>query len=124
MNDESRPEENSGFIVHRSSFIVHHSIRLRGAWVTSVEGERTCHTRNFGWPRPLDPGDQLWLVCSHIPGQADVLLNGEPIAVVATAGPFAVEITKVVQPRNAVVFAVATTESLGDVTLEVRGPLG
>ncbi|MCE9563848.1 MAG: hypothetical protein K8U57_17535 [Planctomycetes bacterium] len=129
MNDESRTEECPPpgvppFIVHRSSFIVTHSIRLRGAWITTTDNSRTCHSRNFGWPKPLDVGDQLWLVCSHIPGQADVLLNGDPIVVGVAAGAFAVEITKVVHPRNTVVFAVEAAESLGDVTLEVRSPLG
>jgi hypothetical protein len=51
-------------------------------------------------------------------------LNGESVAVVAVAAAFAVDITKVVQPRNTVVFAVEVSEPLGDVTLEVRSALG
>lgn len=99
-----------------------HTIRLRGAWVVTTAGAITRHSRNFGWPRPLDPGDQLWLVCSHVPGQAEVLLNDQVVGAIPIAGPFACEITQAAHPRNVVVFAVSSGDVLGEVTLEVRHP--
>ena len=97
-----------------------HTIRLRGAWETGEAAGRTTHARKFGRPRTLDPGERLWLVCAHVPGPAEVSVNGMVIGSVPLAGPFAIDITDHLQPRNAVVFAVSSAEPLGEVILEVR----
>jgi hypothetical protein len=101
-----------------------HTIRLRAAWVVGREGDRTVHSRHFGWPRTLDQGERLWLVCSQLSGQADVRLNGEIVATTPARGPFRLDITELVRPRNTVGFSVTTNESVGEVTLEVRRVLG
>jgi hypothetical protein len=101
-----------------------HTIRLRGAWVVTREADRTVHTRHFGWPRTLDPDEQLWLVCTHLPGPAEVRLNGEFVAASPTPGPFRLDITALGRPRNTVGFSVTTDERLGEVTLEVHRVLG
>lgn len=100
-----------------------HTIRLRGAWVSTREGDRTTHTRHFGWPRTLDPDEQLWLVCSHLPGPTDVVLNGVVVAH-TPGGPFHLDITHNGRPRNVVGFSGTSGETLGEVTLEVRRAVG
>jgi len=97
-----------------------HTIRLGPPWVVVTHAGRTTHSRNFGSPRTLDAGERLWLVCAAVPAATDVSVNGEALASVEVAGPFAVNITDRVRPRNVVVFAVAAGETLGAVTLEVR----
>src|SRR5262245_31432103 len=98
-----------------------HTIRLRGAWgVTSDARSRTQHTRNFGRPRTLDADERLWLVCAHVPGAGEVFVNGEIVGTLTSAGPFAVDITGRLLPRNTVAFVVASAEALGEVVLEIR----
>lgn len=101
-----------------------HTIRLRGAWVAVGEGNRTVHTRHFGWPRTLDPDEHLWLVCDDLPGPAEVRLNDQVVASTFARGPFRLDITRHGQPRNTVGFSVTSTESVGEVTLEVHRVLG
>lgn len=97
-----------------------HTIRLRGAWETTHAAGITTHARKFGRPRTLDADERLWLVCSHVPGPADVLLNGNTVDTLAAAGPFALDVTDRLLPRNAVAFVVASPEPVGEVSLEVR----
>ncbi len=98
-----------------------HRIRLRGAWeVTPLAGGRARHVRRFGRPRTLGPGESVWLVCDSAPGPAAVLVNGEVVGR-AEAGPFAVEITTWLAPRNEL--AIETADGpLGEVALEIRSP--
>jgi hypothetical protein len=98
-----------------------HRIRLGPPWeVTTSEG-RTRHARKFGRPRTLDPHERVWLVCSALPGPADVSMNGQPIGSVAKAGsPFGADITDLIQPRNEVVVELSTVDPLGEITLEIR----
>jgi hypothetical protein len=100
--------------------IVDHRIRLRGPWEVSADGGRTRHARRFGRPRTLDAGERLWLVCTRVPGPADVLLNGTALATLPAAGPFAADVTDAMLARNEVTFVVASAELLGEVSLEVR----
>ncbi|MBA4188291.1 MAG: hypothetical protein C0467_09825 [Planctomycetaceae bacterium] len=100
-----------------------HTIRLRGAWANTTTESTVRHSRNFGWLATLDPGDQLWLICTQIPGPCQVILNEVVVVTVPEAGPFAHEITGDVHTRNMVTFVVASPEPLGEVTLEVRSPL-
>ncbi len=98
-----------------------HTIRLRGAWeVTSTSGT-VQHSRNFGRPRTLGPGERVWLVCERVPGSAGVSVNGKTVGTLPTDGAFAADITDVLRPRNVVVFEVASGEPLGDVAVEIRG---
>ncbi len=97
-----------------------HTIRLRGAWETTHDAGVTTHRRNFGRPRTLDPGERLWLVCSHVPGPGEVTINGGKLDTLPAAGPFSADVTDRLLARNAVAFAVASDEPLGEVALEVR----
>lgn len=101
-------------------FTVTHSIRLRGAWETTRDAGRTAHRRNFGRPRTLAPGERLWLVCAHVPGPGEVLLNGAALAAVSAEGPFAADVTERLLSRNVVAFVIASGEALGEVAVEVR----
>jgi hypothetical protein len=97
-----------------------HTIRLGPPWQVTTTDGGTRHARKFGRPRTLDAGERLWLVCEHIPGPAEVFVNGTLLGAPGAAGPFAADLTPLLQPRNEVVFAVASGELLGAVSLEVR----
>lgn len=99
-----------------------HIIRLRGGWTSTPAGATVRHIRAFGRPRTLDCGERVWLVCSWLPGPAEVFVNGASVGRGETAGPFAADITDHLWPRNSVEFAVGGTDPLGEVTLEIRGP--
>src|SRR4051812_4694025 len=97
-----------------------HTIRLGPPWEVSAVGSTTRLMRHFGRPRTLDADERLWLVCAHVPGPAEVTVNGEAAGGAVVAGPFAADITDRLRPRNIVAFAVASAEPLGPVALEVR----
>ena len=129
MKDESKTEAASGepagaapsgssSILPPSSF---HRFRLSPPWQITPTGDGGArHARKFGRPRTLDASERLWLVCEHVPGAATVSVNGEPVAVLDTSGPVAVDVTHLLRPRNEVVIAVASDGPLGAVALEVR----
>lgn len=98
-----------------------HVIRLREPWDVSPADGRTRHARNFGRPRGPDPCERVWLVCGHVPGPAEVLVNGQPLGRLETPGPFAADVTELLLPRNHVAFVVASAAPLGPVSLEIRG---
>jgi hypothetical protein len=104
----------------QSSFFTPHRIRLGPPWQTSATDSGTRHARKFGRPRTLDANERLWLVCDHVPGPAEVHLNGSLAGTAEAGEPFAADITSLLQPRNEVVFAVAADGALGNVALEVR----
>lgn len=97
-----------------------HSIRLGPPWQTTATDAGTTHARKFGAPRTLDADERLWLVCEHVPGAAEVRVNGTLVGTNGAGGPFAADVTALLRPRNEVVFAVASAEPLGAVALEVR----
>jgi hypothetical protein len=97
-----------------------HTIRLGPPWEVTADGATTRHSRNFGRPRTLAPGERVWLVCGAVPGPAEVSVNGQVVGTPAAAGPFAADVTDLLRPRNAVVFAVASGEPLGRVVVEIR----
>lgn len=119
-----QPDQPSGvgapFLTPRSSPLIPHCIRLGPPWQTSATDAGTRHARKFGSPRALDANERLWLVCEHVPGAAEVRVNGTLIGSPGAAGPFAADVTSLLRPRNEVVFAVASTEPLGPVALQVR----
>lgn len=97
-----------------------HTIRLGPPWQTSATDGGTRHARKFGRPRTLDTNERLWLVCEHIPGAAEVRVNGASVGASEAAGPFAADITSLLQLRNEIVIVVASGAPLGAVALEVR----
>lgn len=98
-----------------------HVIRLRGSWEISSDGNRTTCSRRFGRPRSLEDGEQVWLVCSHVPGPGAVMLDGAALSSVAEAGPVALDITDHLRPRNRVAFSFEGNGELGEVSIEIRG---
>ena len=98
-----------------------HTIRLRGFWDTSSDGTRTTHSRNFGRPRTLNAGERVWLVCTSVPGPAEVSVNGRVVGAVIEAGPLAADITESLQQRNTARFTLGSEGPLGEIALEIRG---
>ncbi|MBP3958504.1 hypothetical protein J8F10_24920 [Gemmata sp. G18] len=94
-----------------------HTIRLGPPWDVTSTPAGTRHARKFGRPRTLAPDERVWLVCAHIPGAAEVHVNG---ATVEVPTPFAVDITTLLSPRNEVIFTVASEAPIGAVVLEIR----
>jgi hypothetical protein len=97
-----------------------HIIRIRGAWESIPSGDCTHHSRNFGRPRTLDAHERVWLICQNVPGPVEVYLNGQAIGENREMGSFAVDITDLLQTRNIVLFAVTSSEPLGEVSIEIR----
>jgi hypothetical protein len=118
MGDDRR-DEQTGREASKERPLGTHTIRLGPPWQTTPTDPGTRHARKFGWPRALDAGERLWLVCEHIPGPAEVRVNGTVVAADAS-GPFTSDITHLLQPRNEVVFAVTSEGPLGAVALEAR----
>jgi hypothetical protein len=98
-----------------------HTIRLRGFWESAADGPLTTHTRRFGRPRTLAPGERVWLVCASAPGPVEVSVNGRVVAA-AGEGPMAVDVTDHLLPRNTVQLAAESAASVGEVWLEIRPP--
>ena len=97
-----------------------HTIRLGPPWQVAAADGGTRHGRKFGRPRTLDAAERLWLVCEHLPGAAEVRVNGTVLGAPAAPGPFAADITPHLLPRNEVTVFVASDLPLGTVALEVR----
>lgn len=98
-----------------------HTIRLGPPWeVSAASSGGTRHARKFGRPRTLDATERVWLVCAHVPGAAEVTVNGASLGAVGSAGPFAADVTSLLAPRNEVAFVVASEAPLGAVALEIR----
>jgi hypothetical protein len=97
-----------------------HIIRLRGAWEITSSSGTTLHSRKFGRPRTLEAHERVWLVCDDVPGPNEVSLNGKDIGDSSEKGPFAIDITDVLEPRNQILFSVDSSDPLGEVTLEIR----
>jgi hypothetical protein len=68
----------------------------------------------------VDVRERVWLVCQHVPGSYEAMLNGQVIGADDTGGTFAADISDRLQHRNTIVFAVASPEPLGDVWIEIR----
>ncbi len=98
-----------------------HRIRLRGFWVVAPVEGGTSHTRNFGAPRSVGPGETVWITCEDAPGPVQVFLTGVEVGRTSESGPFAFEVTDRLQPRNELRILVASpVESLGEVAVEIR----
>lgn len=99
-----------------------HRIRLASAWSTTPTDAGVRHSRRFGRPTNLGPGDRVWLVCDAVPGPTRALVNGVLVAE-APAGPLAVDVTGLLEPRNELTLEVASREPLGEVAVEIRANL-
>ncbi|HJZ59803.1 MAG TPA: hypothetical protein VKE74_32980 [Gemmataceae bacterium] len=97
-----------------------HRIRLGPPWQVTTDTGRARHARKFGRPRTLDANERVWLVCESIPDPVEVFVNGEKVGT-ATGGPFAADITHLLDVRNEVVIETASADPLRDVALEIRG---
>lgn len=97
-----------------------HAIRLGPPWQAAANDGGVQHVRKFGRPRSLDAAERVWLVCEHVPGPAEVRVNGTVVGSPEASGPFATDITSLLQPRNEVAFVVASDGPLGAVALEIR----
>ena len=97
-----------------------HIIRLRGFWQVVEEGERTTYSRGFGKPRLPDDTEHIWLLCTSLPAQAEVRLNGDLVTTTVAAGPFGADITARLLGRNSVSISLPRGESPSEVALEIR----
>ena len=95
-----------------------HRIRLGPPWqVTTLEDGRSRHARRFGRPRTIDSMETVWLVVESLPVGCEVFVNEVPFDFI---DPFAVEIARLLNPRNEVVFLLPSDALLGAVALEIR----
>ena len=95
-----------------------HRIRLGPPWqVTTLEDDRSRHARRFGRPRTIDSTETVWLVVESLPMGCEVFLNEAPFDI---TDPFAVEITRLLNPRNEVAIHMPDGASMGAVALEIR----
>jgi hypothetical protein len=97
-----------------------HTIRLGPPWQVTPGPNGTRHARKFGWAKTLDPNERVWLVCEHVPGAAEVHVNGARVGALGSAGPFAADITSLLLSRNEATFAIASGVPPGAVALEIR----
>jgi hypothetical protein len=86
-----------------------HRIRLGPPWDAAADGT---HSRRFGRPRSLGPGERVWLVC-HLPPDAAVTVNGHAV-------PASADVTDLLGPRNEVTVRLPPGGERGEVALEIR----
>ena len=96
-----------------------HRIRLGPPWEVATVGDRTRHIRKFGRPRTLDATERVWVLCDAAPVGTALFVNDVRVAT-AEGGPFAAEITLLLQPRNALLLDSPTSALLGEIALEIR----
>ena len=84
------PASGSQPIAHGSQLrpmFLAHSFRLRDPWQCDcLTNGTTRWSRVFHRPTGLEPDDALWLVCSGLPAEATVTLNGKELSRDATSG--------------------------------------
>ncbi len=97
-----------------------HTIRLGPPWEIAAVAGGTRHARKFGRPRTLGTTERVWLVCAHVPAGGEVQVNAAVVGKPDAPGPFAVDVTSLLLPRNEAVFVVASELPLGAVALEIR----
>jgi hypothetical protein len=97
-----------------------HRIRLGPPWETTADGGRNQHVRKFGRPRTIDPHERVWLVCGSLPGPAEVFVNGQRVGASEVPGPFAADVTHLLNPRNEVVIVSPSADPPADVALDIR----
>ena len=108
-----------------------HRMRLRPPWEQTRQGDQMLWRRRFGKPSNIEEGEQVFLVIESPQIDAVVLLNGQRLRRIQPAEPavrFA--ITRLLQPRNELVLAAASTQSatpeessalpFGEVRLEIE----
>lgn len=102
----------------------HHAIQLGAAWeppAPAAADDRVVWTRRFGRPAGLGPGDRVLLVVSQPSVAGEVSVNAVPLPpLVAGASRWAEDITPLLQDRNELRVAVASTIDHAS----ARGPHG
>lgn len=119
-----------------------HFIRLRGPWQLAPAAKPTqtltatmpstwaqagfvgfrggmLHTRRFGCPTGLEPGDRLMLCATGLVGTGSATLDGEPLGPVEGGG-FRFDITARVRPRNSLTIDLTHDDDGGGLPGEVR----
>jgi hypothetical protein len=80
-----------------------HSFRLRDPWQCDcLTTGATRWSRVFHRPTGLEDDDALWLVCSGLPAEASVTLNGTPLDRSAGDAPHQYEVTTLLSETNRV----------------------
>jgi hypothetical protein len=99
-----------------------HTIRLRGFWTSTTDANgRTQHSRNFGSPRSLDPGETVWLTGEGLPASCEFLVNGQSLGSTTQASQaFEFEITSLLKPRNVLTLIMASGSMQQELRLEIR----
>jgi beta-galactosidase/beta-glucuronidase len=102
-----------------------HRIRLRAPWEIAQGESGTLLRRRFGKPANLAETDRVHLTFSNIQPAARIQVNGEIIGEFPSgSGPFAGDITQLLQRRNLLEIRVDVTAAsemvLGEVALEIR----
>jgi len=119
-----------------------HFIRLRGPWQLAPASEPTQtrsatmpstwaqggfvgfrgtmrHTRRFGAPTGIEPGDRLMLCATGLVGTGSATLNGAVLGDIGEGG-FRFDITACVEPRNSLTIELTHDDDLGGLPGEVR----
>jgi hypothetical protein len=96
--------------------------RLSAAGLVDFAG-RVRLTRRFGYPGRIDDCEHVWLTCTDVVGEAEVVLNGTQLGVRLT-GAFEFEVTALLATRNRleIVLDADTGDAglAGEIALEVR----
>lgn len=102
-----------------------HTIRLRDPWEHEI-GEGLARWRRwFNQPTGLEPGDNIELWIDHLPNEAKVLVNHQPLLPVGSEGSVSLfDIAALLQTRNEIVveLSVATASAerpFGEVKLVI-----
>ncbi len=105
-----------------------HAIRLAEPWQRQLQEGGVRYQRSFHRPSGLTR-ETVWLVLEDPPAGAGVILNGQPLAQVASeGGRLEIEITGLLATRNCVEVEVAgdagppAGQVIGPVKLEIRHP--
>jgi hypothetical protein len=90
-------------IRHSIAIFLAHSFRLRDPWQCDcLTTGATRWSRVFHRPTGLEPDDALWLVCSGLPAETSVTLNGTLLARNAGDASHQYEVTPLITETNKV----------------------
>jgi hypothetical protein len=85
-----------------------HSFRLRDPWQCEALAQGgVLWTRAFHRPTGLEEDDALWLVCSGLPTEATVTVNGQPVPRTA-AGRNEFDVTDLLAETNRIEIAISS----------------
>lgn len=85
-----------------------HRIRLRGFWTAQpLDNGLICWSRSFGAPTFRAANETVWLIAEQLTTELPVVLNSVSLGLLKPSAP-AVDITRLLQPRNRVEVMSAT----------------